>query len=133
MKVAVVGAGSMGGKHAELLSGMESVDGLYVVDADASRSADVAGRTGGQAVTFEEAVAAADALIIATPPEFHRQAVETALDAGRHVLCEKPLTESLDTTIALTRRWREAQPRRRGRRKATQLRLREDVLRFRCS
>ncbi|MGH2401601.1 MAG: Gfo/Idh/MocA family oxidoreductase [Candidatus Limnocylindria bacterium] len=108
MKVAVVGAGSMGGKHAELLSAMDSVDGLYVVDADASRAAEVAHRAGGQAVTFDEAVAAADALIIATPPEFHRQAVETALDAGRHVLCEKPLTESLETTIALTRRVEEA-------------------------
>ncbi|MFN2419328.1 MAG: Gfo/Idh/MocA family oxidoreductase, partial [Candidatus Limnocylindria bacterium] len=46
---------------------------------------------------------AAEAIIIATPPELHRAAVETALDAGRHVLCEKPLTESLETTIALTR------------------------------
>ena len=107
MRVAVVGAGSMGGRHAELLSAMGSVDGLYIVDADASRAADVAHRTGGQAVTFDEAVAAADALIIATPPELHRGEVERALDAGRHVLCEKPLTESLESTIALTRRVEE--------------------------
>ncbi len=107
MRVAVVGAGSMGGRHAELLSGMDSVDGLYIVDADASRAADVARRTGGQAVTFDEAVAAAEALIIATPPELHRGEVETALDAGRHVLCEKPLAESLESTLALTRRVEE--------------------------
>jgi myo-inositol 2-dehydrogenase / D-chiro-inositol 1-dehydrogenase len=108
MKVAVVGAGSMGGKHAELLAGMDGVDGIYVVDADATRAVEVASRAGGDAVTFDEAVAAADALIIATPPELHRAAVEVALDAGRHVLCEKPLTETLQSSIALTRRVEEA-------------------------
>ena len=104
MKVAVVGAGSMGGMHADLLGAMKDVDQLYVVDADPSRAQEVAQRAGGRAATFEEAVEAADAIIIATPPELHAAAVETALDAGRHVLCEKPLTESLATTIELTRR-----------------------------
>jgi len=107
MKVAVIGAGSMGGMHADLLGAMDGVDGLYVVDADASRAEVVAARAGGQAVTFEQAVDLAEAVIIATPPELHRSAVEIALDAGRHVLCEKPLTESLGTTIELTRRVEE--------------------------
>jgi myo-inositol 2-dehydrogenase/D-chiro-inositol 1-dehydrogenase len=103
-----VGAGTMGGRHAELLAAMEAVDGLFVVDADASRAADVARRVDGEAVSFAEAVKSAEAIVIATPPEFHREAVETALDAGRHVLCEKPLTESLETTILLVRRVEEA-------------------------
>ena len=107
MKVAVIGAGSMGGRHADLLGAMDGVDRLYVVDADASRAEEVALRSGGRAVTFDEAVDAADAIIIATPPELHRTAVESALDAGLHVLCEKPLTESLATTIELTRRVEE--------------------------
>jgi myo-inositol 2-dehydrogenase/D-chiro-inositol 1-dehydrogenase len=108
MKVAVVGAGSMGGMHADLLGAMDAVDGLYVVDANPLRADEVARRAGGTAVTFEEAIDAAEAIIIATPPERHRAAVEIALDAGRHVLCEKPLTESLESTIALTRRIEEA-------------------------
>ncbi|MCA1569927.1 MAG: Gfo/Idh/MocA family oxidoreductase [Chloroflexi bacterium] len=103
MKVAVIGAGSMGGMHADLLGAMDGVGALFVVDANPLRAAEVARRAGGTAVTFEEAIGAAEAIIIATPPELHRAAVETALDAGRHVLCEKPLTESLQTTIALTR------------------------------
>ncbi|MEO7296123.1 MAG: Gfo/Idh/MocA family oxidoreductase [Candidatus Limnocylindria bacterium] len=108
MKVAVIGAGSMGGMHADVLGAMDEVDGLYIVDANPARASEVAQRAGGTAVTFEEAVDAAEAIIIATPPELHREAVETALDAGRHVLCEKPLTESLETTIALTRSVEEA-------------------------
>jgi len=107
MKVAVIGAGSMGSMHADLLGAMDDVDGLFIVDADASRAEQVAQRAGGRAVTFDEAIEAAEAVIIVTPPELHRAAVETALDRGLHVLCEKPLTESLDTTIELTRRVEE--------------------------
>ena len=59
MKVAVIGAGTMGGFHAGLLGAMDGVDGLYVVDADAGRAEEVAARTGGRAATFEQAIEAA--------------------------------------------------------------------------
>jgi myo-inositol 2-dehydrogenase/D-chiro-inositol 1-dehydrogenase len=107
MKVAVVGAGIMGGFHADVLGAMDEVDGLYVVDADASRAVEVARRSGGRVATFEQAVGAVDAIVIATPPELHRTAVDVALDAGLHVLCEKPLTDSLASTIELTSRVEE--------------------------
>ena len=104
MKVAVVGAGGMGSAHADLLSAMDEVDGLYVVDADADRADEVARRTGGTAVSLDGAIEMADAIVIATPPELHRSAVNAALDAGLHVLCEKPLTDTLASSIELTRR-----------------------------
>jgi len=37
-----------------------------------------------------------DAIIVSTPPQFHEQAVLAALAAGKHVLCEKPLANSLE-------------------------------------
>ena len=104
MKVAVVGAGGMGSAHADLLSAMDDVDGLYVVDADAGRADGVAQRTGGTAVSLDGAIEMADAIVIATPPELHRSAVDAALDAGLHVLCEKPLTDTLASSIELTKR-----------------------------
>ena len=104
MRVAVVGAGSMGSFHADLLGSMDDITALHVVDADAPRAEEVAQRNGGTVLRFEEAVDRAEALIIATPPELHRQQVEVALDAGRHVLCEKPLTDTLASSIELTRR-----------------------------
>jgi myo-inositol 2-dehydrogenase / D-chiro-inositol 1-dehydrogenase len=103
MRVAVVGAGKMGGFHAELLGATDGIE-LYVVDADAARAEEVAQRNRGTAVTFDEAVASAEALVIATPPEMHRAEVEAAINAGRHVLCEKPLTDTLASSIELTRR-----------------------------
>lgn len=104
MKVAVVGAGSMGGMHLDLLAGMDEVSGLLVVEADPSRAAAVSDRTGAVVVSLAEAVATAEAVVVATPPEFHALEVEAAVDAGCHVLCEKPLTDALASTIALTER-----------------------------
>jgi myo-inositol 2-dehydrogenase / D-chiro-inositol 1-dehydrogenase len=104
MRVAVIGAGSMGGTHADILGGMVEVTDLLIVDANPDRAAAVAERSGGQAVSFEAAFDGTDAIVVATPPEFHRAAVESALDAGIHVLCEKPLADTLDATIDITRR-----------------------------
>jgi myo-inositol 2-dehydrogenase/D-chiro-inositol 1-dehydrogenase len=104
VKVAVVGAGSMGGMHADILASMPEVDGLVIVDADADRATAVASRTGARALGLAAALDEADAIVIATPPELHAAAVEAAIDAGLHVLCEKPLTDALSSSIALTER-----------------------------
>jgi myo-inositol 2-dehydrogenase/D-chiro-inositol 1-dehydrogenase len=103
MRVAVVGAGSMGAFHAELLAAMPEVE-LMVVDVDAARASMVAQRTGGSAIGLEKAMDRADALVVATPPEYHAAAVEVALERGIDVLCEKPLTEDLASSIALAAR-----------------------------
>lgn len=104
MRVAVIGAGTMGGFHARALGAMDEVAALFVVDADAARADRVASDAGGRAVGFDTAIGEAEAVIIATPPELHLDAAEAALDAGRSVLCEKPLTDTMASTIALTRR-----------------------------
>jgi myo-inositol 2-dehydrogenase / D-chiro-inositol 1-dehydrogenase len=104
VRVAVIGAGSMGGMHASMLAGMPDVDGVLIVEADAARATEVAEQTGAWTATFEEGLREADAVIVATPPELHAAEVTAALEAGRHVLCEKPLTDTLASSIALTER-----------------------------
>jgi myo-inositol 2-dehydrogenase / D-chiro-inositol 1-dehydrogenase len=103
MRVAVVGAGSMGGVHAALLAGLPDVDELLVADTDSTRASDVAERTGARVASFDEALSGADAIVIATPPELHGAEILAAVDAGLHVLCEKPLTDTLSSSIELTR------------------------------
>lgn len=104
MRVAVVGAGSMGGMHAALLADQPDVDELLVVDTDQARGAAVADRTGARVARFDEALARAEAVVIATPTELHDGEVRAAIDVGLHVLCEKPLTDTLASSIELTRR-----------------------------
>ena len=107
MRVAVVGAGSMGGGHARLLARMSEVDEVLVVDALAPRAAAVAGEVGGRALGHDDALDAADAVVVATPPERHAVTVEAALARELPVLCEKPLTADLPSTTALVRRIEE--------------------------
>ena len=44
-----------------------------------------------------------DAVVVATPPGTHAEIVRSALDAGHHVYCEKPITPTSDEGYALAR------------------------------
>lgn len=101
MRVAVIGAGSMGGRHAQLLAGTPGIDEVMVVDALPERAAAVAADIGGRAVTHDEALDRAAAVVVATPVELHASTVTAAVQRGISVLCEKPLTEDLATSRAL--------------------------------
>ena len=104
MRVAVIGTGSMGGRHAQLLAAMSDVEEVIVVDAVASRADAVARDIGGRAMAHNAALDAADAVVIATPAELHAASVDAAVARGSPVLCEKPLTESLPSSVALVER-----------------------------
>lgn len=101
MRVAVIGAGSMGGKHAQLLAGIHDVDEVLVVDALPDRAASVAANMGGRAATHDEALTVADAIVLATPVELHAATVAAAVERGVPILCEKPLTEDLASSREL--------------------------------
>lgn len=101
MKVAVIGAGGIGSLHASLLAGIAGVDEVLVVETDAARAATLAARTAARVATFEEALDAADAVVVATPPDVHAEAVIPALAAEKSVLCEKPLSERLEESIQM--------------------------------
>ena len=104
MKVAVIGAGSMGGKHAQLLAGLPDVAEVLVVDAVQSRADAVARDVGGRALDRDTALDAADAVIVATPAGLHQASVEAAMARGIPVLCEKPLTDTVASSAALVER-----------------------------
>lgn len=101
MRVAVLGAGSMGGTHARLLGAMRGVDEVLVVDADPLRAATAARAAGGVATGRGEALDRADAVVIALPAELHAAAVEEAVERGLPALCEKPLTEEIGSSRRL--------------------------------
>ena len=76
-----------------------------IFDPDRARAAALAERFEIEHVarSVEEAVAApgVDAAVIASPNSFHREQAETALSAGKHVLCEKPVALTLADAAAL--------------------------------
>lgn len=102
MRIAVFGAGRIGSHHAATLSRSDAVDEVLVADVDAVRAEAVAHDLGATAVSVDEAFAASpDGVVIATPTALHAELIIRAVDAGRPAFCEKPVAETLGSTLAV--------------------------------
>jgi predicted dehydrogenase len=99
-RVAVLGVGSLGKEHARIYSdltrtGQAELVGVYDVHAESARQQ--AARFGVVAFTdLETALHAVDAVSVVTPTSTHFEIARRALQAGKHVLVEKPMTSTSD-------------------------------------
>lgn len=99
LHVGVVGAGILGSRHARQFDELEGARLVAVADLNADRAAEVAGRYGAEWYDDFRSLLdmpGLDAVAIATPDHLHVEPVMAALEAGKHVLVEKPLA----TTVA---------------------------------
>ena len=96
-RVLIVGAGSIGARHARNAKALGAGD-LAIVDLDPQRREALACEIGGCA--FESLATALawrpEMAIICTPPVQHLEAARACVDAGCDLLIEKPLSASLD-------------------------------------
>ena len=93
IRIAVVGGGRIGMMHAQIVARLPQARLVGVVIRSGERSAlDAAGLT--HAPVFgdlDEAMAAADAVLIAASSDAHIELIRRAARAGKHILCEKPV------------------------------------------
>lgn len=96
LRIGIAGAGHFGRFHALKVAanGRAVLAGLY--DPDGARAASVGREARGPALPLDALLAASDALIIAAPADVHFDLASQALQAGRHVLIEKPIAATLD-------------------------------------
>ncbi len=105
LRAGVIGVGALGRHHARVWADVAGATLVGVYDVDAARAAEVAGRHGCRA--FPDAsslLAAVDAVSIAVPTVDHHAVARLALEHGRDVLVEKPITATLaqaDELLAL--------------------------------
>jgi len=102
VRIAVIGLGRMGAAHVSALGAVEDIS--VVALADVRRAALVAAselhpdaatyHDPGEAIQDESA----EAVLLATPTPTHPVLTEASLEAGKHVLCEKPL--ALDPVVS---------------------------------
>jgi predicted dehydrogenase len=93
LRVAVVGCGYWGSKHVRVLQSTEGVDQVVLVDGFELRLRNLA-RSYPNAPCFtslQDALPHVDAIVVATPPTSHVPIALQAINAGKHVLVEKPL------------------------------------------
>lgn len=97
IRLAVVGAGKIGGHRALLAGTHPGVERLVVVDLDVGRARDLAERcrADGWTTDLDAALSESDAAIVSTPEGLHVEPVSRALQAGLRVLVEKPLALDL--------------------------------------
>ena len=107
ISVAVVGTGHLGRHHVRILSQTGGVRFLGAFDTDPVRLGEICDQFGVPALSGVEAAAAADAVVIATPTVHHLATARPLLEAGCHVLVEKPIAATVaeaDEMVDLARR-----------------------------
>ena len=96
LRTAVIGVGYMGRFHAEKLAASSQAELVAVVDADSARAKEIAGVLGcAYEVDYRNILSRVEAVCVAVPTEKHHEVVRACLDAGVHVLVEKPLSRTL--------------------------------------
>ena len=96
IKVGVAGVGAMGKNHARVFASLEDAQFTAIYDLDRARAEELAAQYGTKAVsTLEELAALTEAVAVAVPTVAHRQVAGLLLEQGKHVLVEKPLSDSL--------------------------------------
>ncbi|MSP62744.1 MAG: Gfo/Idh/MocA family oxidoreductase [Myxococcales bacterium] len=103
---AVIGAGGAGGRRIKDLAGRSDIRLVALCDRSPERQRALARSHPAALVTDdpERAITApgVDCVVVATPPGSHAALAGAALEAGRHVLVEKPLAVTLSDGIALS-------------------------------
>ena len=103
-RLGVVGAGRFATFFADVAATLPAVRVVAVADVSAPAAEALARRFGAAAYDGWGALVAdddVDAVVIATPPADHAEIAVAALEAGRHVFCEKPLALDERTAAAV--------------------------------
>jgi predicted dehydrogenase len=98
-RIGIIGAGSMPRAHVYALRSIEGVEVTAICDPDPAQLEAAEplgipfGATDHHEVTARDDV---DAVIVGSPDFFHAEQAVDALNAGKHVLCEKPMVTSIE-------------------------------------
>ncbi|MDE2292569.1 MAG: Gfo/Idh/MocA family oxidoreductase [Elusimicrobia bacterium] len=97
LKIGVVGAGRMGANHARILGKHPGFELVGVCDTNQWRAQIAAWRAGALAYReVKDLLDKVDAVVVAVPTQFHCEVGLAALEAGKHVLIEKPIAATVD-------------------------------------
>jgi predicted dehydrogenase len=101
----VIGVGHLGRRHAEAIAGLDGVSLVGVYDIRSDVAGEVAEALGCRAFPGrDELLAAVDAASVVVPTDRHHETALAALDAGVHVLIEKPIAREVEEADEIVER-----------------------------
>lgn len=107
VRLAIIGTGGMANQHARLFGAIKKCKVIAAVDVDAERASKFAEQYGIPesygSVTEMLAKSDVDAVSIVTPDAYHAALSIQCLNAGKHVLCEKPLALNHADTVRMVK------------------------------
>ena len=97
VKFGILGAGRIGKVHAGTLANSPRASVAYVADALPEAAKSLAASVGARVASIDEILASdVEAILIATPTDTHADLIEQAARAGKAILCEKPVSLSVE-------------------------------------
>ena len=103
--VGVIGAGLLGDVHARVYQRLSGIDLIAICDLDEDRARTVSNKYGVSThyTNYQALLNNADiqAVSIATPDFAHAEIAIAAAQAGKHILCEKPLATTVEAAQAI--------------------------------
>lgn len=96
LRVGVIGVGYLGRFHAEKYASLPNVELVAVSDCDIKKADELAKRLNTEVCSdFSSLVGRVDAVSIVVPTVHHYSVAKQCLEAGMHVLLEKPITTTI--------------------------------------
>ena len=97
LNVGVIGVGNMGKHHARVYSEMKGCRLVAVSDTDEGRGKKIAAQHGCEYFRdYRAMLGKVDAVSIAVPTAFHKAVALECIRAGKHVLIEKPIADTVE-------------------------------------
>jgi myo-inositol 2-dehydrogenase/D-chiro-inositol 1-dehydrogenase len=106
MRIGLAGVGRIGTFHADVLSGLPTVDSVIIADPDTARAREISERLGVGVADSPKVLlnSGIDALVIAAPTQSHPELIVRGAEAGLPVFCEKPVAPDIESTLEVIKR-----------------------------
>lgn len=102
VNISLIGVGRMGQFHLNVVSQINHINLAGIYDADENHLNEISQKYNIRKFnSVDEAIDNADAVIIASPTIYHFEIAKKAVEKGKHVLVEKPMTETYAQALEL--------------------------------
>ena len=102
VNISLIGVGRMGQFHLNVINQINQINLAGIYDADENHLNELSQKYNIKKISsIDEAIDNADAVIIASPTIYHFEIAKKAVEKGRHVLVEKPMTETYAQALEL--------------------------------